>query len=139
MAANVSGWCCATALAFASPLGNAAANAASAPTATAAASILRAGRTSRSCSKKKAPVAATVKLPVMVAPTMVCAYSIHAHGLSKSAENEVRWITPCASSVYPCGCCMKALVQVMKNPESQVPVHSAAVASRCRRGPRRCS
>jgi len=73
------------------------------------------------------------------APVMVWAYCAHAQGLSSSCENDVRWMTPCASTTKPWGCCMKAFVHTMKKPDSQLPTHRAMVAARCLRGPSFCS
>ena len=62
-------------------------------------------------------MAAMAKLPVMTAPSIVCAYCQSAHGLRMSAHQLFSTISPvCSNSAasYPTGCCIQALVATIR-------------------------
>ena len=86
MAAKVTGWCSATALACRSPVGMAARKLAAAPMTTDVARPRRATSRCLPWSTQSALTDAMVKQPVMTAPVIVCRYWGSAHGLLSSAH-----------------------------------------------------
>jgi hypothetical protein len=51
---------------------------------------------------------------VTTAAIMLCAYSTSAHGLSRKVRKLAIWKLPSRATRWPTGCCMKALVAMMK-------------------------
>ena len=60
---------------------------------------------------------------------MLCAYCHPAHSLSTKSQKLASCSVP-STVAWPTGCCMNALVAMMKYPESHEPAKSAAVAAR---------
>ena len=76
-------------------------------------------------------MAAMTKEPVVTAPIMVWRYCQMSHGFRRRLQKLVRASVPSAWTSYPTGCCMKALVATMKNPEIQDPAKTAKADTQC--------
>src|ERR1035441_4168052 len=82
---------------------------------------------------------AITKLAVTTDPIMLCRYCQKIHGFSSNAEKLVSRISSWRPNRYPVGCCIQALVAMMKKPESHEPAKTRKAANQCAFGPRRFS
>src|SRR6185437_12849419 len=90
-------------------------------------------------SRYSAPTAHTTNDPVMTAPDMLCAYSSHAQGFMKNCQKLVNSKVPSGTTGYATGCCIQALVTMMKNPEIQEPSHTITAEPQCPKADKRFS
>ena len=81
----------------------------------------------------------TTKDAVTTLATMLWAYCTSAQGFSRNVQKSASTSAPPGPTACPAGCCMKALVQMMKYPDSQLPAKRASAARKCPRRPSRRS
>src|SRR6266700_3912952 len=75
----------------------------------------------------------------MTAPDMLCAYCSKPQGLVSSAQKLVTSYMPFGRTRYATGCCIHALVMMMKKPEIHDPTKTKKADAQCFHGERRFS
>ena len=131
--ANADGCMCATLCAARSPVGKICSTQKISAATTPTRSEILANSWCRSISRKKAPIAANTNAPVIAAPLMLCAYCQPTQGLVSRPQNE----SSCADlplPEYATGCCIQALVAMMKKPDSHEPTNTNSAEIQCTRG-----